>query len=323
MMADAADGKIDLILCKSIPRFSRNVVDCRRYTDRLKEQNVFVRFEKENVNTSDFIAEFVFNLLSAVAQGESRSISDNIRWAHQERIKRGEYNLGNNRILGYDTVDGKLVPNADAWIVQEIFRRFVAGEGYQEIIRGIKTLGAKPLRGETFYPATVRRMLKNETYVGDKLLQKNAPTDFFTKRSDKSLDYESFYMKDDHEGLVSREVWDKAQEILSAQEAETKAGIHRKGKEHHVLYGKVFYGECGAPFVRRTFGNKATGSYKAWYCREKLKGGKCTSKIIRETVLESEIASMMGWPTFDEQQFEEQVKRVDVLPDRISVETKD
>ena len=327
MMADALDGRIDLILCKSISRFSRNVVDCRRYTDRLKERNVYVRFEKENVTTSDPTAEFVFNLLSAVAQGESRSLSENIRWAHQERIKRGIYNLGSNRVLGYDTVDGKLTPSADAWIVREIFQRFVAGEGYQEIIRDITEMGAKPLRGEAFHIETLRRIVRDETYVGDKLLQKDAPTGFFTKRPDKSLHYDSYYLKDEHEGVISRALWDKAREMIAKQERETKTGIHRKGKDHHVLYGRVFCGECGAPFIRRTFRKgKKDGvpvTYRAWCCREKKGGKGCGNHSIQEAALEAEITSMLGWEGFDARRFMNTVDKVTICVDRIVIETRD
>ena len=220
MMADAEAGRIDLILCKSISRFSRNVVDCRRYTDRLKERNVYVRFEKENVTTSDPTAEFVFNLLSAVAQGESRALSDNIRWAHQERIKRGEYNLGSNRVLGYDTVDGKLVPTGNAEVVREIFSRFLTGETFAAIAGHLNAAGFFTLRGGAFYCKGIKNILKNEIYVGDRLLQKDAPKDLFTKRPDRSKAWESYYARDAHEAIIDRETWDAAHEKLKRMDAE-------------------------------------------------------------------------------------------------------
>lgn len=127
MIKDCEAGKIDYIITKSISRFARNTVDtlqtvrelqkhgvqvffekeCKKYTDMLRLRNVTVEFEKEHLRTDDPTSSFIFSLMSAIAENESRSISENIRWGYQERFKRGEYNLGNNRILGYDCVDGK------------------------------------------------------------------------------------------------------------------------------------------------------------------------------------------------------------------------
>lgn len=211
--------------------------------------------------------------------------------------------------------------------MREIFRRFVAGEGYQEIIRDITEMGAKPLRGKAFHIETLRRIVRDETYVGDKLLQKDAPADFFTKRPNKSLDYDSYYLKDDHESVISRALWDKAREMIAKQESENKTGIHRKGKEHHVLYGRVFCGECGAPFIRRTFRkgkkNGAPITYKAWCCREKKGGKGCGNHSVQEVVLEAEIASMLGWECFDAQRFTDTVDKVAICMDRIVIETRD
>ena len=105
LIRDAIDGKVDRILVKSVSRFSRNMVECQKYVKILKGNGVDVRFEKENLDTADPSCTMMFSFLAAIAQDESRSISENVKWAYRERFKRGEYNLGNNRILGYDSVD--------------------------------------------------------------------------------------------------------------------------------------------------------------------------------------------------------------------------
>ena len=135
MIQEALDGNIDLILCKSVSRFSRSVAECKKYTDMLRLKNVTVEFEKENLRTDDPSSDFLFSLMSAIAESESRSISENVRWAQRERVKRGEYNLGNNRILGYDSVNGKLVPNKDAEAVRLIFVLYANGESIAKIQR--------------------------------------------------------------------------------------------------------------------------------------------------------------------------------------------
>ena len=128
LIADALNGKVDYILVKSISRFSRNIVDCQRYARQLHGNGVDVYFEKEHLDTADPSCSMMFSFLSAIAQDESRSISENVKWSYRERFRRGEYNLGNNRILGYDSVDGKLVPNKDARVVEIIYELYLEGK---------------------------------------------------------------------------------------------------------------------------------------------------------------------------------------------------
>ena len=322
MIADAEAGKIDIILVKSISRFSRNVGNCQEYVDRLRVNDVTVIFEKENIRTDDPTSNFILAMIGAISQDESNSIGLNRSWAYQQRFARGEYNIGNNRILGYDTVDGKLVPNQDAWIIREIFERYVARESYSGICRALAQKGAKTLRGGKFTIKSIYYILSNETYVGDKHLMKQPPTDYLTHQPMKRSDYKDYYLKDDHEGIVSRELWDKAQSIKNGYKDNLKNGIMGAG-EHHFLYGKVFCGECGAPFLRRTFTTKDGVHYKVWNCRERQKGKNgngCRCRIISEENLIAEIVRALGWEAMDEAQFSQKVSRVLVSDDDVQVE---
>ena len=312
MIADAESGKIDIILCKNVARFSRNVGICQEYVDKLNANNVTVIFEKENIRTDDPTSNFNLALLGAISQDESNSIGLNRRWAYQKRFEQGEYNIGNNRILGYDTVDGKLVPNQDAWIIREIFERYVAGESYSGISRALAQKGAKSLRGGKFTVETIRYILSNETYVGDKHLMKQPPTDYLTHQPMKLGEYKDYYLTDDHEGIVSRELWDQAQGIKKGFKDNLKNGIMGAG-EHHFLYGKVFCGECGAPFVRRTLKTKGGVYRKVWNCRERQKGkngNSCRCRFISEEDLIAEIVKTLGWEEMDEAKFASSVSRV-------------
>ena len=175
MVAAAEAKKMDIIICKSISRFSRNMVDCQQYAKWFRTLGVTIIFEEQNIRTDDPTCDFVLSILAAVAQDESHSISENEKAAYASRFARGEYNLGNNRILGYDCVDGELVPNKDAWIVKEVFRRFIEGESYRQIAKELGELGAQSLHSKKgFGVETLRYMVSNETYVGDKRLQKTA-----------------------------------------------------------------------------------------------------------------------------------------------------
>ena len=145
-----------------------------------------------------------------------------------------------------------------------------------------------------------------ERYVGDKKLQKQAPQDYLTKKT-KAVTYESYYLHSDHEGIIDRELWEKAQSIIEGRNSDAKQGIHRQRSGHHPLYGHLFCAECGAPFKRRTLTNSC-GHYKAWNCAERQKGRNgngCRNMVWKEEVLTDAVCGLLGWDAFDEKRFEE------------------
>lgn len=311
--------RIDLILVKSISRFSRNMADCDRIVRELKAAGVEVRFEKENISTFDASAGFIFSVLAAVAQDESRSISENIRWSIVSRFRKGQYSIGSNRIFGYDSVNGRLTPNACAPAVRRMFELYAAGEGCAQIARQMTAEGVRTLRVQG--PVTlsaVRRTLRNETYVGDKRLQKQPPRNYLTKRPDSAAVYESFYLTDDHEAVVSRETWNRVQELLAQRRSELDAGIYRR-KDQHPLYGRVFCGGCGAPYLRRTLREcpeRGSLHYKAWSCKERVRGRRgngCRNRTVREDWLLGELQRLTGRASL------EGIARVEVFAERIDV----
>ena len=282
LIRDALDGKVDYILVKSISRFSRNIVDCQSYVKLLHGNGVDVKFEKENLDTADPSCSMMFSFLSAIAQDESRSISENVRWAYRERFKRGEYNLGNNRILGYDSVDGKLVPNKDADAIRLIYQLYLEGKSVEAIRRLLADYGVRTRKGTLISHNDILYILKNETYRGDKLLQKQPPKDFLTKKPDKRAHYESYYLEGDHEAIVEPVMWDAVQEKIK-QKKEIESAVGHRGGQPHFLYGLIFCDACGAPMTRRTLKAYDGSSYKAWTCRERHKGRKgngCTCRTI-------------------------------------------
>ena len=322
LVRDALDGKVDYILCKSISRFSRNIVDCQKYVKLLHGNGVDVRFEKENLDTASPSCSMMLSFLSAIAQDESRSISKNVRWAYRERFKRGEYNLGNNRILGYDSVDGKLVPNQDAQIVKIIFQLYLEGKGCKEIADNLNSLGMTGRSGEPLTDNGVLYILGNEVYVGDKMLQKRAPKNFLTKQPDKRTPFDSNYLVDDHEAVVDRLTWDAVQKKLMKRRGDIDSGVRYHDGRTHFFYGKVFCGECGEPMTRRTLRGYKGERYKAWTCRDRHKGRRgngCMCRTIRETDLITAICVQMDWEQFDEGRFEAEIEKVVVTNDEITL----
>ena len=322
MLADAEAGFFDILYVKSISRFARNVGDCQRYVDDLRKKDITVIFERENIRTDDPTSNFCLALIAAVSQDESHSISMNVSMGYRERFSRGVYNLGNNRILGYDTVKGKLVPNQDAWIIREVFERFAAGEGYKAIAKALTEKGARTIHGKDLSIEAIRYIVSNETYVGYKHLQKESPRDYITHKPDPNEHAPDYYLKDDHEAIISRELWEKAMARVEYNKAGYKLGMRNAG-EHHFLYGKVFCGECGAPFLRRTISPVSGERYKAWNCRERQKGAQgngCKCRIVREDQLTEEIRQTLGWETMDIDRFTKEVSRVLVSADSVSLE---
>ena len=315
MLEDARQGKIDRILCKSVSRFSRNVAECKRYTDMLMLKNVAVEFEKEHLRTDDPAGSFLFSLMAAIAEDESRSISENVKWSYRQRFSRGAYNLGNNRILGYDCLNGKLVPNGDADTVRLIFRLYLQGAGLTEIASRLEALGRTGRSGKPLTPQGILYILGNEAYVGDKKLQKQPPKDFYTKRPQSQTPFESTYLTDDHQALIDRKTWENIQKKLETRRAEIETGLRCHGGRAHFLYGKLFCGGCGAPMTRRTL--SGTTPYKAWICREHhlgTKGNGCPAKPIRETAILEKLETLL-------QHLPEEIARIEVWMGEITIST--
>ncbi|MBR3245156.1 MAG: recombinase family protein, partial [Parasporobacterium sp.] len=237
MLEDARGGKIDIILCKSISRFSRRFTDAQKYVHELKSLNVEVRFDKEGLSSFDPNTDMLFSLMATIAQEESRSISENVKWAYRRLAEQGIRHVGNHHMLGYDEVDGKLTPNKDAWIVRLMFEEYAAGVAPCDILRHLQEKGAKRMRSEKeFTWSSVMTILKNEVYVGNRLLQKSPPQNYLTKRPDPAEAYDSKYIHADHEGVVTGAIWDAVQARLKRTETDKKKGVNMRCTAH-FLYG--------------------------------------------------------------------------------------
>ena len=329
LIEDALAGNIDYILCKSVSRFSRNQVDCKKYVQLLVGNGVHIQFEKENIDTSNPASSMMFSFLSTISQDESRSISENVKWAYKERFKQGQYNLGNNRVLGYDCVDGRLVPNKDAEIVRLIFQLYMAGGTMREIAEELKRLGFVGRNGKALTRSGVSYVLTNETYIGDKLLQKRAPKNYLTKQPERGVLFESRYLISDHEAIIDRETWDAVQAKLGSpysahrNDADGSAGSPASAassvsadnsssdraeccNHRHPLFGKVICADCGSLMTRRTFHASSKvenrgDTYKVWTCKERYKGRQgngCKMRHVKEEellrVIQNELQSQAG-----------------------------
>ncbi|MGN0983758.1 MAG: recombinase family protein, partial [Gemmiger sp.] len=243
MFRDAMAGKIDTILVKSISRFGRNGLEAQTYVHKLKERGVEVNFEREDVSSFNPQADMVFNFLVAVAQEESKSISQNIRWSYEKLAEQGTRHLGSNRVLGYDEVDGVLTPNESAWAVRFIFEEYARGKSMRRIADELENRGFETLRGrKKLSVATIEGMLRNELYKGDRRLQKAPHVDLLTHRPEPGTEYKTYYLEADHEGIVSKELWERVQRVLATPKKTYT------NKNSHYLRGRILCGSCGEPY---------------------------------------------------------------------------
>ena len=295
MIEDAKNNKFDVILVKGISRFCRNTGEAQEYVKLLKHNKVEVIFEREGISSFDSTAEMAFNVLTACAQEESRSISERTKWGVHKRMALGIYK-GYGQALGYDRVDDELKPNHDAWIIRRIFIDYANGLPMKAITDNLTEKGAITLKSHSLFTAAhIMKIISNEIYVGDRLMQKQAPNHYLTHKPDLTVSYDCHFIKDNHQGIISRELWDKAQARKEKDAADKSKGI-RKNSKSHFLYGKLVCRECGALYSRNKQLYKGEMVF-VWRCHERAKGKKgngCKNGTISEKEVLDKIAQQVG-----------------------------
>lgn len=283
MISDALAGKIDLIITKSVSRFARNTVDSLSTIRKLKEHNIECYFEKENIWTFDSKGELLLTIMSSLAQEESRSISENVTWGQRKRMADGKVSFAYSRFLGLDKdkETGKIVVNPEqAEVVKLIFRLFLEGLTPHAIAveltnRGIKTPGGKNVWNQS----TIRRMLSNEKYKGDALLQKEFTVDFLQKKMKKNEgEVPQYYVEGNHEAIISPQVFDLVQ-------AELERRKHVSGSRYSgvsIFSNKIKCGDCGGWFGSKVW--HSTDKYRKviYRCNHKYNNEKCQTPHVTE-----------------------------------------
>ena len=244
MVSDALDGKIDLIITKSVSRFARNTVDSLTTVRKLKEKGIEIFFEKENIWTLDTKGELLITIMSSIAQEESRNISENVKWGHRKRFADGRGSLCYSQFLGYDKgPDGKMVVNKEeAKVVIAIYKWFLEGMSYKQIA---DKLTAKkiptPAKKTIWRQGVVKSILQNEKYKGDALLQKSYTVDFLTKETKRNEgEIPMYYVENDHEAIIDRDTFDEVQDEIMRRDV-------RKNEYSNVnpFSSKLVCGDCG------------------------------------------------------------------------------
>ncbi len=211
MIADCRAGKIDMIITKSISRFARNTLDCLNYVRELKDLEIGIIFEKENINTLDAKGEVLLTILSSLAQDESRSISENCTWGIRRRFETGKHKMSTKSFLGYDADEtGKLVINGlQKPIVVRLYQEFLDGKITDYIKRIFERKGVKNWDGGTKWQATtLMSMLENEKYKGDACCRKVIRWISSPRNGQNKGEIQMFYVEDDHDAIISKRIWE-------------------------------------------------------------------------------------------------------------------
>lgn len=223
MIKDALDGKIDLIITKSISRFARNTLDTISYTRKLKAKGIEVYFEKENLWSLDDKTEFLLTIMASMAQEESRSISQNVTMGKRWGMKEGRVSWAYSNMLGYKKENGKIVVvENEAILVRQIYQLFLReGKTCTGIAEYLKAQGIPTPSGKSYKwtKNTINSILRNEKYKGDALLQKTYTTDFLEHKVEKNRGHlPQYYVENSHPAIIDKEEWEIVQAELMRRE---------------------------------------------------------------------------------------------------------
>ena len=289
MIDECMEGNIDLVITKSISRFARNTLDCLKYIRQLKDKNISVFFEKENINTMDAKGEVLLTIMASLAQQESQSLSQNVKLGLQYRYQQGKVQINHNRFMGYtkDEEGNLIIVPEEAEIIKRIYREYLEGKSLAGIGRDLEkdsilTAAGKP----RWRPETIKKILLNEKYIGDALLQKTFTVDFLTKKRVKNEGHvPQYYVENSHEAIIPKELFLQAQEELHRRN-----NIYTGADKNKRLYSSkyalstiTFCGDCG-DIYRRVYWNIRGRKEFVWRCVTRIEQGPetCKNRTVKE-----------------------------------------
>lgn len=312
LMNQCMKGKVDMVITKSISRFARNTVDCISWVRKLREKNVAVYFEKENLNTLDDSTEMILTILSSQAQEESRAISTNVKWGYARKFEKGESTRQRSYGFRKAPTGEMCIVEEEAAVIRNMARWFLDGDSLERIKHRLEDAGIETTTGKrTWSTGTIYNILTNEKIMGDVLLQKTFTADYLTKRRVKnSGQQKQYYVKNHHEAIIPKTVYYKIQEEIARRSSLKKAGT-RKGKtaqgvysSKYALTGIMVCNECGAQY-RRTTWAKNGKKVIVWRCINRLEHGtkRChESPTLKEEVIQEAIMGKLHSLSIDQEE---------------------
>lgn len=301
MIEECMAGKINMVITKSISRFARNTLDCLKYIRQLKDRNIPVLFEKENINTMDSKGEVLLTIMASLAQQESQSLSQNVKLGLQYRYQQGLVQVNHNRFLGY-TKDGEgrlVIEPEEAEVVKRIYREYLEGASLAQIGKSLEADGILTAAGKgKWRPETLKKILQNEKYIGDALLQKTYTVDFLSKKRVKNNGIvPQYYVENSHEPIIPRDLYMQVQEEM-ARRANLHSGAKRKKRVYssrYALSSIVYCPKCGEIYRRIAWNNRGKHSV-VWRCCTRVEHGpkQCDAPTIQESDLQAAVVKAIN-----------------------------
>ena len=291
LVQECRRGHVQLVITKSISRFSRNTSDLLQTVRELSRLGVGVLFERENINTLEMEGEFMLSLLGGMAQDESSSMSENIRWSVQKRFMAGSF-VVSTPPYGYRKEGKTMVPDpATAPVAKEIFSLYLGGWGCDRIANDLNHRGIRPPRGKMWNSSTISNILGNETYVGDLRLQKTYRDDRFKAHENKG-DRPQYVVRDHHEAIVSRDVFMRISQVKSNNRAfRNLAESSTKCSRRYPMTGKVIC-SCGHSLIRKVI-RTPLGERVSWACSLHLRDSRaCDTGYVQDGSLQNAVMTM-------------------------------
>lgn len=308
LLADCKAGNIDIILTKSISRFARNTVDLIETVRRLRELNVDVYFERENIHSMSSDGELMLSILASFAQEESRSVSENCKWRIRRNFENGDL-WGLGMLYGYKIKRGSIeVDPEQVGVVRMIFEDYISGMGGSLIAKKLREMNIPAFYGGAWNADCVTEVIKNEKYTGNALSQKHYVKDHLSKLliSNRGA-LAKYYAQGTHPAIIDMAMFEKAQVIM-----ESRRKRYKTKDNSNCLYpfsGLIRCESCGKNYKRRVAAGKTL-----WQCSTYLKKGKaaCHAKQIPEETLYVISAEVLGQDTFDSEVFKTEISEIRV-----------
>ena len=310
LLADCRDGKINLIVVKSVSRFARNTVTLLETVRELKKIGVDIYFEREGIHTMSAEGELLLTLIAAYAQEESLSVSENCKWRIRKAYENGIYKK-NILVYGFkysEAIGEYCIVPEEARVIQFIYDSVLAGQSIGKICKSLIAHGYPSPRGCEWSHFIVRYIIKNERNCGDMLLQKEFVSDHLSKRHKINRgELRQFYLEDTHDGIISREVFAQAQELI--MERTGKYSAEKPGVRAYPFSGIITCARCGKAFARKVAHGKA-----AWNCGTFIRRGKvhCHGTQIPESELMRLTTQVLGLDIFDELEMKQRIHHINI-----------
>ena len=310
LVADCRDGRINMVITKSISRFARNTVTLLETVREFKLLGVDVYFEEQNIHTMSADGELMLSILASYAQEESLSASENQKWRIRKGFEKGK--LINWRfLLGYNvTKAGITIDEDSAMIVREIFSRVIAGESFNSISRDLNDRGLTCALGGRWCAQRIRETVANEKYTGNAMLQKRYRNNHLEKKLCRNTgELPMFYAEETHPAIIDDETFASAQAVLQKMREATK---NRPRPQKSEFTSKIHCPYCGKAYKRNT-SNGSVG----WNCSTFLSQGKayCHGKKIPEATLKAVCAEVLGTGDYNSMVFDTLIERIEVPED--------